>query len=88
MNIEEYDRQKTYCRMLGHEVPFEYCRKGISELPCRRVCDCWFQQFDIQAYMRAHFTEEQIMSLQQPAKPKVVSLVELIRQARDNAGKA
>lgn len=88
MNVEEHDDLKTYCRMLGHEVPFVYCRKGVSELPCRRVFDCWFQLFDIEAYMRAHFTDEQIASLQKPAKPKVASLIELIRKAQHDAGKA
>jgi hypothetical protein len=82
MSLDKHDSLKTYCRMLGHEVPFEYCRKGISELPCRRVFDCWFQVFDIEAYMKTHFTNEQIQSICKPAEPKVASLIELIRQAQ------
>jgi len=88
MTIEAYDEQKTYCRMLGHEVPFSYCRKGISELPCRRVFDCWFQLFDVKSFMKTHFTDEQIQSILQPAKPKMVSLVDLIRQAQTNGNDA
>ncbi len=85
MTISDYDNQKTRCRMLGHEIGFDYCRSGASGRPCRKIFDCWFEKFDIQQFMTTHYTPEEIASILTPPKPKMLSLVELIQQARDNA---
>jgi len=83
--IDQHDNQRMYCRMLGHEVPFAYCRQGALGQPCRRIFDCWFGEFDIQQFMQDHFTAEQIQALLAPPTDKMVSLVELIRKAQENA---
>jgi hypothetical protein len=82
MNIEEHDTMTIYCRMLGHEIPFSYCRKGVSSLPCRKVFDCWHTQFDIVQFMQTHYTPDQLNSILSPPKPKMATLIELIQQAR------
>lgn len=71
-----------YCRMLGHQVPFSYCRKGASSLPCRKIFDCWHQIFDIEQFMKDHYTQEQINSILSPPKPKVMTLIEMIQKAQ------
>jgi len=86
MSIDRYDDKKLYCRLLGHEVPFAYCRQGAASQPCRKIFDCWYETFDIQQFMQEHFTEEQIKALTAPPKPKMASLMELIQQAQKNAG--
>lgn len=68
--------------MLGHEVPFSYCRKPGGEQFCRHIVNCWFEQFDIQAYLAEHFTEEQIRAASRPPAPKVESLLSLIERAQ------
>ena len=83
MAIDQHDNKRIYCRMLGHEVPFAYCRQGASGRPCRKIFDCWFETFEIEQFMRDHFTEEQISALLAPPKPKMLSLVELIRRAQE-----
>jgi hypothetical protein len=83
--IDQYDNLRIYCRILGHEVPFSYCRQGAFGQPCRRIFDCWFEKFDIQKFMQEHFTQEQIQALLAPPTDKVVSLIELIRKAQQNA---
>ena len=68
--------------MLGHEVPFSYCRAPGTELPCRKVFDCWFQTFDVQAFIRRHFSEQDIRQIGSPRQDKMVTLVDLIAKAR------
>lgn len=84
MSIEIHDDKVMYCRMLGHEVPFKYCRTGATGQVCRRIFDCWFQTFDVASFMRAHYTDAEIQSILAPPKPKMATLAELIRQAQNN----
>ena len=87
MNIEDHDNTMIYCRMLGHEVLFFYCRHGVMSQPCRKILDCWFHTFDIEQFIREHFTEDQIKAFLAPPKPKVTTLIELIQQAQESAKK-
>lgn len=82
MGLQEHDNRVIYCRMLGHQVPFSYCRQGASGQPCRRIFDCWFQTFDIETFIQAHFTQSHIEAFLTPAKPKLTTLLELIQQAK------
>ncbi len=74
--------------MLGHEVRFSYCRAPGEKLPCRRICDCWWESFDVVAFVAAHFGSEAIESIRAPRKDKLASLAELIEQARNRARQA
>ena len=71
--------------MLGHHLTFAYCRKTASKQPCRKIFDCWFEKLDIKQFIEENFTKEQIQALLAPPKTKMVSLVELIQQAKNNA---
>lgn len=84
--IEEHDERKTRCRILGHEVTFEYCRKVKEGFPCWKVLDCWFEQFAVQEFVRKHYTPAQMEEFLARPKPKIVSLVELIQQAQEASG--
>lgn len=88
MAIDEHDERETRCRLLGHAVPFGYCRCVQAGSPCRWLADCWHEQFDVAAFLREHFTPEQIEALSAPPKPKLTSIVELIQQAQQNAKNA
>ena len=68
--------------MLGHDVAFSYCRAPGRELPCGRVGDCWWETFDVEAVIRAHYSDEQIEQVLTPSPNKVASIVELIERAR------
>ena len=87
MGIDQHDDKKMYCRMLGHDLAFSYCREQGSDRPCRKIVDCWFVTFDIEQFMREHFSDEQIRAILAPPKDKMTSLVELIQQAQENAKK-
>lgn len=79
------DDLERRCPRLGHRVPFQYCLDFGNEgpLPCWKVIDCWWEFFDIRSYLKDHFSEEDVSTLEnaQP-KPKIMSLIELADQAK------
>ncbi len=73
------------CPRLGHPVPFSYCLQGGDDHgPCWKIADCWWEIFDVVAYLHAHFPPETVSVLLTPGppKPKITGLVELIEQAK------
>jgi len=84
MSIDAHDKRKIRCRMLGHEVDFSYCRQVGGELPCKKIPDCWFERFDVEQFLQQHYTPDQIRQILTLPKPKLTSIVELIRQAQNN----
>ncbi|HOA71884.1 MAG TPA: hypothetical protein PL151_15640 [Phycisphaerae bacterium] len=86
MSASAHDARETYCRMLGHAVPFRYCRAVADGLPCRRVADCWYTQFDVTAWLTEHFTAEQIARITAPPPPKLTSILEIIQKVRAEQG--
>ena len=71
--------------MLGHEVPFHYCRTQEGSRLCSRILDCWWQTFDVCGFLQANLPAEEFGKLVSapPRPPKVSSLAELIAQARE-----
>ena len=86
-DISHHDGRRRRCPMLGHDVPFAYCRAPASEIPCRRVFDCWWETFDVEAFVRAHYSEADVAEILAPRQDKTATLVELIERARKNADK-
>jgi len=68
--------------MLGHDVPFSYCREPGRDLPCRKVFDCWWETFDVEGFVREHFSEAEIGRILAPPADKMATLAELIERAR------
>ncbi len=83
--ITAHDQRRRRCPRLGHEVAFAYCRRPARDLPCPRIADCWWETFDVPAFLREHYTAEQLAETFAPPKPKAASLIELIQQARTRA---
>jgi hypothetical protein len=64
-------------------VNFEYCRIESQQRPCQKIITCWSIHFDVDAYLRAILTPEEFEEcFLEPPRPKVVTLIELIEQAR------
>jgi hypothetical protein len=82
-DITENDARKNYCPMLGHELTFSYCRSPGDTVPCRKIIQCWWEMFDVEAYMAEHFNQETIKTINQPAKDKMATLYDLIQQAKN-----
>ncbi len=68
--------------MLGHGIEFSYCRAPGSETPCRKIFDCWWEEFDVVTFIRRHYGDEGVRRILEPPKQKVLSLAELIEQAK------
>ena len=85
--LNEHDQDVLpRCPRLGHELTFSYCRQESRGKPCRLILDCWWEQFDVRSFLRAHLPEETMAEVEQarvsPPPSKVLSLVELIEQAK------
>ena len=80
--MTQYDDLDIRCPMLGHPLYFKYCRSTHENKPCRKIYDCWFNRIDIETFMNENFDEATIEAIKSPPKPKVLSLVELIEQAK------
>ncbi len=84
-NIKEFDKKETYCRKLGHFIPFSYCRKEKAEkkgLPCAKILDCWFEKMPIQDFVKQHYSKKDIKYIFETSKPKITSILELIAKAK------
>lgn len=76
------------CPRLGSDVAFEYCLKNAAEKgPCFKICDCWWERFDVVEYLNRTLGPETVKRLQNSKlPPKVTSLVDLIKQAQERCG--
>jgi len=83
--IKQYDHLECRCRMLGHHVPFKYCRTVQEKLPCFKIIDCWFRKIPIHDFIKNNYNEEEIEQMLISPKSKMASLIDLIEKAkRDN----
>jgi hypothetical protein len=74
---------KIRCPRLGHMITFSYCRVENMGLPCFKTLDCWFQHFMVEAYFQQELSPEKWEEVfNRPRKTKVLSLIELIEQAK------
>ena len=86
--LNEHDEEvHLRCRRLGHEVAFGYCRQETGGKPCRLILDCWWERFDVRSFLQANLPEEAMAQVEgagaAPPPSKVLSLVEMIQQAKD-----
>ena len=80
--IKKHDKRENYCRMLGHVLPFKYCRTMKEGLPCGRILDCWFEVMPIEQFIEVNYSEEEKKIIFEPPKQKMISLVEILEKAR------
>jgi len=77
------NENKIRCPRLGHQIHFSYCRQENQGLPCFKTLDCWHTHFNVQDFLRTELTEEQWEKVfTRRVKPKMLSLLELIEQAK------
>jgi len=76
------------CPRLGHQINFSYCRSENNGLPCFKTLDCWHYHFNVHAYLENKLTEQDFKKVfLEKGKPKVLSLIDLIEQAKKRKGK-
>jgi hypothetical protein len=82
-NMPPGDDFTVPCRRLGNPVPFAYCRIENRGSPCSKIIDCWFDYFMVEDFLRQELTaDEWERTFDQPPKPKVLTLIELIEEAK------
>jgi len=82
------DEFQIRCPRLGHQINFSYCQSENSGIPCFKTLDCWYNYFDVHAYLKEKLSEEDFQkAFSNKGKPKVMSLFDLIEQAKKRKGK-
>lgn len=72
-----------YCNQLGMLVEFSYCMTMNNGLPCRNCIGCWKPRMDIIAYMREHFTVDQLKAVfSGPPKTRIDRIVDTLSQEK------
>lgn len=85
-NKNQVDEYSIRCPRLGHDINFSYCRSENNGLPCSKTLDCWFQYFQVEAYLRERLSQEEWeKAFVKKGKTKVQSLLELIEEAKKRA---
>jgi hypothetical protein len=78
-----YEEKQIRCPKLGGPVFFEYCRVERHDRPCQSALICWSQLFDVEQFFRETMTPEEFeQCFLEPPRPKIVTLIELIENAR------
>jgi hypothetical protein len=85
--MNQYDKERIYCRRLGHWLTFKYCRQENKGLPCRKIMDCWFEKLPIKEFLKENYKEKEISYIFKPSKQKLTSIIELIEQAKNKKDK-
>lgn len=81
------DHLEKRCPRLGSDITFAYCRTcGQGFLPCGKIFDCWWETFDIAAFLKETLPEAVFNKLAEfRPKPKLTSILELIEEAKKRA---
>ena len=85
--ITENDNRTRRCPRLGHDLSFSYCRKPGDEIPCPKIFDCWWESFDIKAFMEENYPDDIIKQVNKPPELKTQSLLELIQEVEKRVNK-
>ncbi len=82
--LESKDSYERRCPRLGGSVSFGYCRaSGDNDTACWKIFDCWWERFDVVGHLQTFMPEDKFRIIAEARpKPKMVSLVELIEQAK------
>jgi hypothetical protein len=77
------DDTQIRCPRLGHQISFSYCRFENRGLPCTKTLDCWHEHFPVEECLGSELSaEEWDRVFTRPPKPKMISLLEMIEEAK------
>lgn len=85
---DEPPKEDIRCPRLGHQINFSYCQIENNGLPCFKTLDCWYNHFNVHAYLKEKLTPEEFeKTFVKQGSPKLFSLLDLIEQAKKNKDK-
>jgi hypothetical protein len=80
------DQERRCPRLGGTVISFSYCMiSGNDDLPCLKILDCWWEEFDVQTYLEEQMTApayQRFISTVQRQQNKIGSIVEIANMAR------
>ncbi len=81
--LEKHDERRRRCPRLGHAVSFHYCRTQEGDRLCRRILDCWWETFDVRAFLEEHYPQGEIEELlDQKGPDKLSSILEIVHRVQ------
>ena len=84
----QHDNDKIYCRKLGHDVNFGYCRKESITDPCSRIVRCWIEQMDITNYLEQKYGAAFVDDFTgRESKDKITSIIEILEKEKKRTQK-
>jgi len=87
--LTDNDERVLRCRRLGHSVSFHYCRTQEADSLCPRILDCWWEVFEVHAFLQENLPAEKLHALAEHApRPKVLSILDIVEQVRKSQGEA
>lgn len=87
-SVKNSDLENLECRCprLGSPISLKYCLiSGEDDSICWKILDCWWETFDVEAYLKKNMsTVEFDRLIERAEKPvnKIGSLVEMIERAK------
>ncbi|MFP4225584.1 MAG: hypothetical protein ACLFRF_02555 [Desulfobacterales bacterium] len=92
MDDNSINNLERRCPRLGSKISFRYCLiSGDDDNPCWKIFDCWWEQFDVESYLKANLPAEVFEQLVEKAadqpKNKLTSIVEIAEQAKKRKNK-
>ena len=75
--MSKFDEKQTYCKQLGHHVPFKYCRLVNNKLPCKQVFNCWFEIFPVREFVQSNYNKEEIKTILTPTPSRLETILDL-----------
>ena len=82
--MNQYDDKKNYCRMLGHQISFSYCRTMNDSLPCGKVLDCWHETFPVEEFINSHYTDDERNRMFSPPRSRIETIIDSINKSKKN----
>ena len=79
--IDSYDHKESYCRKLGHNLHFKYCRSAQQGLPCAKIMDCWIGKLPVRQFIMSHY-QGQMEEIFRPPSSKINSILEIVDRVK------
>jgi hypothetical protein len=87
--IDAHDHRHRRCPRLGSSVDFKYCRMNSESNPtCWKILDCWWETFDVRAFLMENLSEKDFERLIQARAPsKINSILDIVALAQSRKEK-
>ena len=86
MTDQNIDDQERQCPRLGNPISFRFCLiSGDDDMACFKIFDCWWERFDVEAYLKQNMPESafnELVKVAEKPKSKIASIIEIAEKAK------